>query len=279
MKLCDLHTHSTCSDGKVTPAKLVEMALEIGLAGIALCDHNTVSGLPAFLEAAKGQQIEAIAGIEFSVNYGKKEYHLLALGIPESRFQEVAELTRWANEQKEKSNMALVEAINRDGYALDYDKLKAMVPNGVFNRSHVAEELTRLGYTESKKQAFATLLEPDYGYYREPERLMLLDVIPFVKSIGAVPVLAHPFLKTTAEELEEVMPLAKEKGLVGMECYYSEYDAETTEKALEMADKYGLKYSGGSDFHGSAKPHVSLGVGTGNLQIPYRWWLDMKPTR
>ena len=101
-------------------------------------------------------------------------------------------------------------------------------------------------------------------------------MLDFLSVIGAVPVLAHPFLNLNEMQLTELLPKAHEKGLIGMECYYSEYDAETTQKALDLADKFHLLYSGGSDFHGGNKPHIQLGTGMGNLQIPCAWMTQLQ---
>lgn len=269
MKTCDLHTHSIYSDGTYTPQQIIDSAIGIGLSAVALCDHNTVDGLTEFLEAAKNQKIEAIAGAEFSVDYNGRELHLLGLFIPKSQFAKVSDLMRDVNERKEQSNIELVKSLNEAGYELDYEHIKKSTPNGKFNRAHIAAELTRKGYTESIKLAFDTILSPEAGYYKEPQRLSFFDMISFIKSIGAAPVLAHPFLNLNKEELELLLPLAKEKGLIGMECYYSLYDDETTKEALDLAETFHLKCSGGSDFHGDNKPDIKLGIGHGTLKIPY----------
>lgn len=275
-KTCDLHTHSTFSDGTYTPTELIDAAAGMGLASVALCDHNTVDGLTEFLNAAKGENIDAIAGAEFSVDYNGTELHLLGLFIPENQFGKISELMVDVNERKRQSNINLIASLNEAGYEIDYEQIKNSTPKGNFNRAHVAEELTRKGYTESKDQAFKTLLDSKAGYYKEPERLGLFEMIGFIKSIGAVPVLAHPFLNLNEEELEVLLPRAKEKGLAGMECYYSTYSEDVTQKALSLAEKYGLRFSGGSDFHGERKPDIELGVGKGNLKIPYEWSVALK---
>ena len=269
MKICDLHTHSVYSDGTYTPEEIINSAIDLGLSAVALCDHNTTDGLPEFLSFAKNKDIEAIAGVEFSVDYNGRELHLLGLYIPESKFATVSDLMREVNERKKQSNIDLIDALNKAGYEIDYEYLKNSTPCGKFNRAHIAAELTRKGYTESIKAAFDTLLSKTAGYYKEPRRPDFFEMIDFIKSIGAIPVLAHPFLNLNKDELEILLPLAKERGLVGMECFYSLYDEKTTEASFALADKFELKYSGGSDFHGENKPNIMLGVGKGNLKIPY----------
>ena len=276
MKACDLHTHSVFSDGTFTPTELIHSAESIGLSALALCDHNTVDGLPEFLNAAEDKSVEAVCGCEFSVTFEEKELHLLALFINEKHFAEISEMMQRYNRLKEESNINLIAALNKAGYNISYDQIKAQTPNGKFNRAHVAAELTRKGYTASIKEAFKTLLSKSGGYYKEPQRPDLFEMLEFISSIGAVSVLAHPFLNLDEERLSALLPLAKEKGLVAVECFYSLYDEETTKKSIELCDKFGLKYSGGSDFHGENKPDIRLGVGKGNLKIPYEWALNLK---
>ncbi len=276
MKICDLHTHSVFSDGTYTPAEIVNSSVELGLSAIALCDHNTVDGLPEFLASATNKNIEAIAGAEFSVDYNGTELHLLGLYISPIYFSQVSELMQEVIKRKEQSNLSLIASLNDAGYKINYDDIKNATVNGKFNRAHIAAELTKKGYTASIPQAFETLLSKAAGYYKEPQRLSVWEMIDFINSIKAVPVLAHPFLNLTEDQLMTFLPMAKKRGLKGMECHYSLYDNETTKKALSLADAYGLKYSGGSDFHGTNKPDIKLGTGKGNLAVPYEWSVLLK---
>ena len=271
MTFCDLHTHSVFSDGTYTPAELIDAAMAAGLSAIALTDHNTVDGLPDFLAAAAGKPILAIPGAEFSVDYNGKELHLLGLFIPQAHFSTVADLMEDFIRRKRQSNLDLIAALNDAGYAIDFDTICAATPNGKINRAHIAAELTEKGYTASIKEAFDTLLRPGGGYYTEPKRPTVWEMLDFLTGIGAVPVLAHPFLNLTTRELEKLLPEAKKQGLVGMECYYSTNDEETTNLSCALAYKFKLEFSGGSDFHGDRKPDISLGTGRGNLEIPGNW--------
>ena len=123
-RFCDLHTHSVFSDGTCTPEEILREAAGLGLAAVALCDHNTADGLPDFLSAAAGQAVEAVAGAEFSVDLEGTELHLLALYLPERAFPQVSELMLAVNRRKEESNIALVESLNRAGYRIDYGAIK-----------------------------------------------------------------------------------------------------------------------------------------------------------
>ena len=269
MKTCDLHTHSVFSDGTYTPSEIIDGAILLGLSTVALTDHNTVDGLSEFVEYAKDKDIEAIAGAEFSVDYNGRELHLLGLFIPESGFSKVTELMKEGNERKEQSNIDLVNALNNVGFDLDYNEIKKATPNGKVNRAHIAAALTEKGYTESIKQAFKELLSPSVGYYKEPRRPTVWEMIDFILEIGAIPVLAHPFLNLSSAELEVFLPAAKARGLVGMECYYSTYTPGEVELSITIAKRFDLKLSGGSDFHGLNKPDIKLGTGRGDLKVPY----------
>ena len=269
MKFCDLHTHSNYSDGTYTPAELVEAAVNAGLSAIALTDHNSVDGLPEFLKAAESKNIEAIPGVEFSVDYSGKELHLVALFIQEEHFAAISEMMEDGKRRKEQSNIELVHALNAAGYKIEYEKIKAASPSGNINRAHIAAALTEAGYVKSREEAFLTILSPEVGFYKPPKRLDFFDMVRYVKNIGAVPVLAHPFLKLSEEELTVLLPRAKEAGLIGIECCYSTHNEEQTKTAFYLADRFNLKYSGGSDFHGDNKPDIAIGTGKGNLRVPY----------
>jgi predicted metal-dependent phosphoesterase TrpH len=266
--LCDLHTHSVFSDGTYTPEQIIDAAVSMGLGAVALTDHNTVDGLEIFTSYARGKDIIAVPGAEFSTGYGKKELHILALFIKPESYGEVKALTDGENARKEQSNIRLAEALCADGYIVDYQKIKLSTPKGHVNRAHFAEELMKNGYVKSIEEAFATVLSSKNKYYVPPKRLGAFEAISFIRSIGALPVLAHPFLNLNEQELRAFIPEAKKHGLVGMETVYSKYTAEEEALARAIAHEYSLEESGGSDFHGAKKPSISLGKGLGDMSVP-----------
>lgn len=267
MKYCDLHTHSHYSDGTYSPAELISEAEAKGLSAVVLCDHNTVEGLGEFFAAAKGKAVKAIGGVEFSTDYGEVELHIVGMFITPEYLEAVDGMAAELRRRKDESNIALVENLRRGGYDIDYNELKAANP-GIVNRAHIAANLVEKGYTGSIKEAFDTLLAKDGEYYVQVRRLDVFETIKFIKSIGAVAILAHPFLNLTESELREFLPRAIESGLDGMETLYSDYDEETTALAVRIAAEFGIKQSGGSDFHGDRKPSISLGTGRGELRVP-----------
>ena len=265
-KYCDLHTHSHCSDGTTAPGQLIRLAEETGLAAVALCDHNTVKGLPEFVEAAKESPVEAVPGIEFSTEYRGTELHILGLFIKPEHYAAVNALLEEAMQRKERSNIALVERLKEQGLPLDYWAIKSATPNGNVNRGVIGAYMERKGLCGSVKEAFDRWLDPELGFYVPPKRPDAFEVIRFIKSIGAAAVLAHPFLNLDEAGLREF--LAAAEGLDGMEVYYSKFTPEETALACTIAEEYALVKSGGSDFHGANKPTIRMGIGKGDLRVP-----------
>lgn len=275
-RYCDLHTHSVFSDGTYTPAQLLDEAEQKNLTAIALTDHNTVAGLPDFLAAARGREVEAVPGVEFSTDYNGIDLHILALYLKEEYFGQVTDLMEDYNRRKDQSNADLVEKLNRAGYQLDYDKIKASTPKGQVNRALIAAELMNLGYVASVQDAFKRLLSPKHGFYTPPRRHTPLQMLDIIHDLGAVSVLAHPYLNLTQEALIPLLEQATGRGLMGMEVYYSTYDAATTALAVDTAAAFCLRPSGGSDFHGANKPDIRLGEGRGALAVPDRFHRQLK---
>lgn len=267
-RYCDLHTHSVYSDGTCTPAEILDLAEAAGLSAVALCDHNTVSGLPEFLAAAQGRSVEAVGGIELSAEYLGRDIHIVGLYIPPERYGDIAAMMEDYNRRKKESTLCLIESLREHGYPLDTEEIFSRNRDGNINRAHIAAALIEKGYVASIKEAFETVLDETQGYYVPPRRLAVLDAISYLRSIGAVPILAHPFLDLTEEELEVFLPGAKEAGLVGMETLYSCFDRAERDAAARIAEKFGLLNSGGSDFHGGNKPDIRLGTGRGDLYVP-----------
>lgn len=271
MKTCDLHTHSVYSDGTYTPAELINAAIDAGLSAIALTDHNTVTGLNEYVAAGQGKPIELVPGVEFSTADNGTELHILGLFISPETHYTINEYIDRAATLKEESNYRLVKRLREHGYDITYVEILEN-SKGHVNRANIAAELVKKGYIESIDWAFKNILHKDYGLYEPPERLSSIDTIRFIREIGAVAVWAHPYFHMTFDQAEEFLPRAVAAGLQGMETMYSTYDEDMTQKAREVCRRFGICESGGSDFHGANKPHISLGKGKGNLCIPYEFY-------
>lgn len=267
---CDLHTHSIFSDGTDTPEEIVLQAEELGLGAVALTDHNSVDGLPRFLAAAEGCRVRAVPGVEFSTGWMDGELHIIALFVRPEHYDAIRDLCAGPDRAKRESNIALARALNQAGYAIDYEAMEKAAPTGRINRSQFGSELLRLGYVKTKDEAFDTILQPGGPFYQPPKRLDALEAVRFIRSIGAVSVLAHPFLDSnkhrpqaqfhhTPEQMEDFLRRAMAEGLDAMEVFHSTFDEETARLADRMAGQLGLYMSGGSDYHGTAKQNVALG--------------------
>lgn len=274
MKLCDLHTHSTYSDGSCSPKELVRLAEKAGLLAVALTDHNTVDGIEPFLTAGKKSNVETIAGVEISCDYNGKELHVLALFI-EDCLLDLKKFLEISKARKEANNKLLAENLVKNGYKIDYEQIKSQTV-GSINRVHFANELIKNGYIKTVKEGFDTILSEETGYYVPSKRLTVFEVIEFIKAKNAVSVLAHPLLNLNREELIELLPKAKDAGLMAMETKYSKYGREDQEFSTKLAKEFGLLESGGSDFHGENKPDIKIAIGKGNLQVPYKFLKIMK---
>jgi predicted metal-dependent phosphoesterase TrpH len=272
---CDLHVHSHFSDGTWSPEELVAEAERLGLDAIALCDHNTVAGVPRFMAAGQGSSVQTVAGIEFSTDFQGTELHILALFVQPEHYDTINAMMEDWKKKKEQSNIDLVAALNRAGYDISYAEIREK-GNGYINRAHIAAELTKKGYTESAQDAFKKLLNPSRGFYQPPEKLLAYDIIRFIKSIGAAAVLAHPFLNLDEAGLRSFLPEAVACGLDGMEVLYPKYKPEQTVLAERIAEEFGILGSGGSDFHGDNKPDIAMGSGRGTLAVPTEYLLKLR---
>ena len=277
MKTCDLHCHSNRSDGSLTPTQLVRLAEEAGLSALALTDHNTTKGLAEFMDAGKESKTQTVAGCEFSTKYAGKELHIVGLFFPPESWKEVEDYVEFQHIAKNKSNLQLIENLRAGGYDISYEEVAAITKADVFNRNHVARILLKKKYVESIDHAFATLLKAGNGYYIPAKKLSSAATIRFIKANGGKAVWAHPFFTMKqAEEVEEFLPQAKEAGLDAIETVYTTYSPEQTRQAKALAKKYGLLESGGSDYHGAGKPDISLGVGYGELQVPFSFFEKLR---
>ncbi|MBO5495674.1 MAG: PHP domain-containing protein [Eubacterium sp.] len=277
MKVCDLHSHSNCSDGTFAPRELVSLAKEIGLSALALTDHNTAKGLHEFMEAGKKLGVTTVPGCEFSTEYNGTELHIVGLFLSKDVWGEIEDFVELMHMAKRESNKRLIRALNDAGYKLTYEEVANSTDADEFNRAHVARVLTAKGYTKSVNEAFGNLLKEKHGYYIPPKKLASLYTVKFIKAIGGTAVLAHPFLNMSYDELCEFLPKAKEAGLDAIETHYSKFTPQQTAQAEELAKRFGLKQSGGSDFHGETKPDISLGTGLGNLAVPYEFYENLIP--
>lgn len=276
MKLIDLHVHSTASDGSLTPTEVVNRAAGLGLTAMALTDHDTVSGIDEALKAAKDLDMEVIPGIEVSCIYKGKEIHILGLYIDHTN-PELLSFLKEASRKRYDRNMEMLAAFNKDGFEITVEDLHCGNPKTVITRAHFARALLKRGYVSSVDQAFRKYLNPDRPYYRSRELITPEEVLNALQAAGGFPVLAHPLqYKLGWAGTEELVSMLKEHGLCGLECFHSSNNQDESGKLRKLAKKYALAPTGGSDFHGAAKPDIEIGSGRGGLRVSALYLDDIK---
>ena len=272
--LVDLHTHSNCSDGSMSPSELVLHAAEKGLAAIALTDHDTVDGIKEAVAKGKECGIEVVPAIEFSAR-SKTLTHILGFYIDEDNAQLKSVLTEIVDLRKER-NEVTAKLLQELGFNVTLEEAAAIAPGGIIGRAHYAKLLMDKGYTSSVKESFDKYLAAGKPAYFTNQKLEAKCIIETIHAAGGVAFLAHPHQMKLGDKLEDYVKELVSYGLDGMEGYYSEYDEKMQTEYQAMASRYGLALSGGTDFHGDMKPHISIGKGLGNMAVPYSVLLNIK---
>ncbi len=274
-KMIDLHTHSVCSDGSLTPRELVLHAKKSGLAAVALSDHDNVDGIREAMATGAEIGIEVIPAIELSA-ISDTETHILGYFIdPDSEALRTA--MKYVREVREQRTAETCEKLREFGMIVTMDEVRAKAGTGILCRAHIAKIMTEKGYSESPKAAFAKWLNAGCPCHSESQALTDTEAVELVRKAGGDAYLAHLHLtKKSGEELENFIKHLMDAGLTGIEGYYTDYTPEMAATYRGLAAKYGLKISGGTDFHGAFKPHISIGRGLGELEIPYSVLEGMK---
>lgn len=269
MKTIDLHVHTTASDGTASPAEAVKLAKAAGLSAIAITDHDTVSGYAEAAEAGKALGVEVIPGIEISTKYGRA-VHILGYYIdPDS--DKLAPVLEWVVRDRDERNRKMAELMAADGLPVSYEEMHRRF-GAVIGRPHFAEVLVELGLAKDVRDAFDRYVEKGQKYYLPRNFLSIERSVEIIREAGGIPVLAHPFqYKLDEAGLRELIEHCMESGLKGIECRYSGYSTEQSKYLSRLAEEYGLIKTGGSDFHGENKKHISIGTGTGALEVPYQY--------
>ncbi len=275
-KLIDLHVHTTASDGSLSPSEAVALAAKTGLAAVAVTDHDTADGIEEASATARELGIELVPGIELSVDYKGRGIHILGYFI-DTENEHLRALLDWVISERERRNTLIARAMREDGIDVSIDSLHKKYPDSVIGRPHFAAELVSAGMVGSVKEGFDKYLSPGGRYYRKREYIPIDMAFDALRKCGAKAVFAHPLqYRLSYEELLELTALLKEKGIVGMECIYSVYSDEETRYLEGIARDFDLCVTGGSDFHGSGKPHISIGTGCGDMEVGYELLQKLK---
>lgn len=254
MRSADLHVHTAFSDGTSTPEQVVAIAQEVGLDGLAITDHDTTQAVQRAMQEGRERGIEVIPGIELTAEYQGVEIHILGylLDFQDARFQE-----RLAGVQRDRVDRIrmICDRLKAIGIGLEPEKVFAFAGAGTVGRLHVARALVSEGFAGSVPEAFQRFIGDKSAAYVAHFRFSPQQAIALIRSVRGVAVLAHPYSLRD----EGLIPVMVEAGLQGIEVFYPEHSAAMTAEYRALARQYGLVMTGGSDFHGSAKPTVSLG--------------------
>lgn len=267
----DLHAHTTASDGSLTPTELVDAASALGLAALAVTDHDTIAGLGEAKAAAQNASLTLVSGVELSVEDDAGRFHLLGYCFNPDNETLAQTLTEIRAARAER-NQRMAAKMTELGLPVTMDDVRAEAGDGgeVIARPHFAAALIKKGVVNSVKEAFDRYLSTGKPLYLPKKVLTPADAIALLHDAGGVAVMAHPGLIPMGDDTltERIQSLAQDNALDGLEAHYSQHTAAQTERFLALARKNGLIVTGGSDFHGTPKPHVPLGVVTSGRPAP-----------
>ncbi len=243
----DLHTHSTFSDGLLTPAQLIDLAYRNGVRVLALTDHDITDGLPqAFQAASRYPDLTLIPGIEMSTDVPGSEVHIVGLFID---WEDATFQTELSHLRESRLNRArkMVDRLTQMGKPVAWERVQGIAGEGTVGRPHIARALVEAGHVASVNEAFDLYLSRTAPAYVERERLSPGEVLQFMLRVGGLCTLAHP---RELERIDDLLADLKEAGLVGMEVYYQDYKPDEIERLRALAEKFDLLPLGGSDYHG-----------------------------
>jgi 3',5'-nucleoside bisphosphate phosphatase len=267
--LIDLHSHTDESDGTCSPAELIGEAARAGVDVLGITDHDTLRGYDKALPLARETGLELICGIELSTKLHGQSVHLLGYFLNAEEYNGIGDFREWVLDMqasRRDRNIRLVARLRELGVDITLEEAEVR-GRGLTGRPHFAQLLLEKGYVSSLQEAFDEYLDESakgYVYRREPQ---FAEGVQHIRKAGGIASLAHPV--RVRGDIPSLIPELSAMGMNAIEAYHSDHTPANTELYLGLAARHGLLVTGGSDFHGGAKPGVSLGTGVrGNLKIP-----------
>jgi 3',5'-nucleoside bisphosphate phosphatase len=269
---CDLHVHSTCSDGTVAPAEVVRRARDARLAAVALTDHDTFDGVAEALDAGRRHGIRVVAGIELSLPH-RATFHMIGLAVDPANAR-IGRVAASLREGRGPRNREIVEKLRALGVDISIEEVKAEAGGDVIARPHFARVLVKRRVVGSLQEAFDRFLKKGAPAYAERTRTDLAEAVAAIRDAGGASVVCHPFTlghgDDDAATLAELRALAA-AGVDAVEVRCGRSTPADVERWEGLARDAGLLPSGGSDFHGDNKPDLKIGRGRGRLRVPLEW--------
>ena len=269
--MIDLHAHSTASDGSDSPTEVVRLAAAAGLEALALTDHDTLEHIAEARHAAAAADVRLVPGCEISCELGGRapgSLHLLVYFVEDEPGPLQDRLVS-LQEARSSRNVKIVAAIREHGMDVTLDEVLEEAGGGSVGRPHLAAVMMRKGYVSSIQEAFDLWLADGRPAYMERDRLDVAEAITLARASGGVTSVAHPFsLELQGDELDAFVRELADIGLDALECEYGRYSVEERAGLHAVAARNGIVATGGSDYHGTYKPDLSVGTGTGDLRVP-----------
>ncbi|MDF2548408.1 MAG: phosphatase [Anaerosolibacter sp.] len=259
----DLHMHSHYSDGTLSPRKLMERAKEKGIDVVSLTDHDNVTGIQEMKQYADIYGVEFIPGIEISGNYGKQEFHILGYYI-DHQCEELHETLETWGRIRSRQVEKMCRKLNDLGYGIYLHSILEMAKIRTIGIHLLGLALKESGYAQSIDEANKKLISKQSPAYVERENIEPREIIRVIRRSGGIPVLAHPCISKNLSYIPELV----DQGLRGIEIYYPRHTEEDKTVLLQIAEKYKLLVTGGSDYHGPFGAHSEDGVEIGCVSTP-----------
>ena len=263
----DLHLHSRASDGTDSPGDVIEQAAALGLKAVALVDHDTLAGTEEARQAASRLRIRLIPGTELSVDWPLGRMHMLVYFL-EPGPGPLQDRLAWLRDGRNRRNLLIVAKLRDLGYDITLEQVVAQARGDSVGRPHIADALVDAGYVESRSEAFVELLRDGGSAYVERDRFEAREAIELARDSGAVPVIAHPYtIGLNREDYAATFEGLTRAGLGGIEAHHADHPPELRVHLASIASDLGIVATGGSDYHGTGRPGVEIGIGRGDLAI------------
>jgi 3',5'-nucleoside bisphosphate phosphatase len=264
LSVIDLHTHSTASDGAYTPAELIHKATQEGLLALALTDHDSLDGLDEAAAAARLVGLRFIPGVEIEIGFGPGEFHLLGLDLRQIREPLIQAATELAGSREDR-NEQVFQLLRTAGMELDYQELRGQVGTGMIGRPHIAKLLVDKRIVKSKQEAFDRYLAKGRPFFVQKACLDLPRALAVIKDSGGLAIVAHPLsLFVSWTRMRSLMAEWKDLGVDGIEAWHPTARVVDCQRLEALGLEYGMRITGGSDYHGPSRPERRLGRTAGD---------------
>ncbi len=269
MKYADLHVHTIFSDGTYSPEQVIIEANLLGFSAIAITDHDILDGIELAIAAGEQYGVEVISGVELSAESDGEEIHILGFCV--DRFdQQFQQKLREFRESRRTRAMMMVDKLNQLGMDIEYDDVLKRADSSSVGRPHVAAALVENGYVDTASEAFYRFLGDGGPAYVGKHKLSPAEAIAMILDAGGVPVLAHPGVLQ-----QSIIPEMVSLGLMGLEVFHPYHTAQVSDYYFDLARRYNLLITGGSDCHGQAKGKMTMG----SVRLPYEYVDALKEAR